>query len=150
MLAIFKNLLAAIVGYIAMAVALFALFSLLWLTLGPSVAFQPGSWEISGGWAVGSVVLGLVAAYVGGRVCARVAHESQAVWILIVIVIALGIVTILMPVEMASGPRPDDVSMMEATANAGQPTWMTWLNPVIGVVGVWIGSRRLRRREALM
>lgn len=145
---LFKNILAAIVGYLVMAVALFMLFSLLWLVLGPTAAFQPGSWDVSGGWAVGSMVLGLVAAYIGGRVCARVAHEYQAVWILIVIVIALGIVTMLMPMEMAAGPRPDDVSMMEATANARQPTWMLWLNPVIGVVGVWLGSGRLRREEA--
>ena len=53
-----RNILAAVVGYIAMAAVLFVLFSLLWLTLGPSRAFQPVSWEVSGGWALGSVVLG--------------------------------------------------------------------------------------------
>ena len=31
-----RNILAAIAGYIAMAAVLFALFSLLWLTVGPS------------------------------------------------------------------------------------------------------------------
>ena len=139
-----RNILAAIVAYIAMAAALFALFSLLWLTLGPSRAFQPGSWEISGGWALGSVVLGLVAAYIGGRVCARVAHDARAATILIAIVLVLGVVTALMPLEMAAGPRPDDVSMMEATAGARQPAWITWLNPLLGAVGVWFGSRRLR------
>ena len=45
---------------------------------------------------------------------------------------------------MAAGPRPEDVSMMEATAGARQPAWVSWLNPVIGVVGVWFGSRKLR------
>ena len=139
-----RNILAAIVGYIAMAVALFALFSLLWLTLGPSRAFQPGTWEVSGAWALGSVVLGLVAAYIGGRVCARVAHDAKAATMLIAIVIVLGVATALMPVEMAAGPRPDDVSMMEATAGASQPAWLSWLNPLIGVVGVWFGSRKLR------
>ena len=49
-----------------------------------------------------------------------------------------------MPVEVAAGPRPDDVSMIEATAGARQPTWLTWLNPLIGVAGVWFGSRKLR------
>ncbi|WP_420442287.1 hypothetical protein [Candidatus Palauibacter sp.] len=107
-----RNILAAIAGYIAMAAVLFALFSLLWLALGPSRSFQPGTWEVSGAWALGSVVLGLVAA--------------------------------LMPVEMAAGPRPDDVSMMEATAGARQPAWISWLNPLIGAVGVWFGSRKLR------
>ena len=139
-----RNILAAIVGYIAMAAVLFALFSLLWLSLGPSRAFQPGSWEVSGGWALGSVVLGLVGAYIGGVVCARVAHDARAATILMAVVLVLGVVTALMPAEMASGLRPDDVSMMEATAGARQPAWFTWLNPLIGVAGVWFGSRKLR------
>ena len=45
---------------------------------------------------------------------------------------------------MAAGPRPDDVSMMEATAGAHQPAWFDWLNPLVGVVGVWCGSQKLR------
>ena len=139
-----RNILAAVVGYIAMAAALFAMFSLLWMTLGPSRAFQPGSWEVSGGWVLGQLVLGLVGAYIGGRVCARVAHDAGGAMILIGLVIVLGVVNALMPGEMAAGPRPDDVSMMEATAGARQPTWFAWLNPVIGAVGVWFGSKKLR------
>ncbi len=45
---------------------------------------------------------------------------------------------------MAAGPRPDDVSMMEATAGARQPVWYHWLNLLIAAVGVWFGSRKLR------
>ena len=139
-----RNILAAVVGYIAMAAVLFVLFSLLWLALGPSHAFQPGSWEVSGSWALGSLVLGLVGAYIGGRVCAGVARDARAATILIAVVLVLGVVTALMPVDMSAGPRPDDVSMMEATAGARQPAWFTWLNPLIGVAGVWFGSRKLR------
>jgi len=53
-----RNILAAVVGYIAIVAALFALSSLLWLTLGPSHAFQPGTWEVAGGWVLGSIVIG--------------------------------------------------------------------------------------------
>ena len=55
-----RNILAAILGHIAMAAVLFALFSLLWLTVGPSRAFGPGCWEVPGGWILVQVVLGLV------------------------------------------------------------------------------------------
>ena len=41
---VLRNVLAALVGYVAMAAVLFALFSLLWLTVGPSRVFEPGSW----------------------------------------------------------------------------------------------------------
>lgn len=141
---IVRNVLAAIVGYVAMAAVLFVLFSLLWLTVGPSRAFEPGSWEVPVGWAVLQLVLGLVGAYVGGQVCARVAHDAKGATILIGLVIVMGVVNALISPELAAGPRPDDVSMMEATAGALQPAWFNWLNPVIGAVGVWLGTGRLR------
>lgn len=139
-----RNILAAIVGYVAMAAVLFVLFSLLWVTVGPSRAFEPGSWEVPVGWAVVQLVLGLVGAYIGGQVCAWVAHDAKGATMLIGLVIVMGVVNALIPPEMAVGPRPDDVSMMEATAGARQPAWFLWLNPVIGVVGAWFGTRRLR------
>ena len=142
-----KNILAAIVGYLAMAAVLFALFSLLWLTVGPSRAFEPGSWEVPGGWVLAQLVLGLVGAYIGGQVCAWVAHDARGATMLIGLVVVLGVVNALISPEVAAGPRPDDVSMMEATAGARQPVWYLWLNPLVGVVGVWFGSRKLRARS---
>ena len=139
-----RNILAAIVGYIAMAAVLFALFSLLWLTVGPSRAFEPGSWEVPGGWVILQLVLGLVGAYIGGHVCARVAHDATGATLLIGLVVVFGVVNALIPPEMVAEPRPDDVSMMEATAGARQPAWFNWLNPLIGAVGVWFGSWKLR------
>ena len=139
-----RNILAAIVGYFAMAAVLFALFSLLWVTVGPSRAFEPGSWEVPVGWAVGQLVLGLVGAYIGGQVCAWVAHDAKGAAFLVGLVIVFGVVNALIPPEMAAGPRPDDVSMMQATAGAQQPAWFLWLNPLVGAVGVWFGTRKLR------
>lgn len=138
-----RNILAAIAGYVAMAAVLFVLFSLLWFAVGPTGAFQPGSWEVPVGWALGSLVLGFVGACAGGKVCVRIAHDARAATILIGLVIVFGVVRALMPVEMA-GPRPDDVSLMDATAGAVHPAWFNWLNPLIGAVGVWFGSRKSR------
>ena len=139
-----RNILAAIVGYVVMAAVLFVLFSLLWVAVGPSRAFQPGSWEVPVGWAFGSLVLGFVGACAAGKVCARVAHDGRAATILIGLVIVFGVVRALTPVEMPAGPRPDDVSMMEATVGAVHPAWFNWLNPLVGAVGVWFGSRKSR------
>ena len=72
------------------------------------------------------------------------AHDARGATLLIGLVIVLGVVNALIPPEMAAGPRPDDVSMMEATAGAQQPTWYLWLNPLIGAAGVWFGTRKLR------
>ena len=94
-----RNILAAVAGYIAMAAVLFALFSLLWLTVGPSRAFEPGSWDVPGNWALVQLVLGLAGAYIGGQVCARVAHDARGATILIGLVIVLGVVNALMAPE---------------------------------------------------
>ena len=139
-----RNILAAVVGYVAIVAVLFALSSLLWMAMGPSRAFQPGTWEVGAGWILGSIAIGFAGAYIGGRVCARMAHDAKGAVILIGILLVLSVVSILMPVEAATGPRPDDVGMLEATMSASQPTWLTWLNPVIGVLGVWLGSQKLR------
>ena len=139
-----RNILAAIAGYVVMAAVLFVLFSLLWVAVGPTGAFQPGSWEVPVGWALGSLVLGFVGACAGGKVCVRIAHDARAPTILFGLVIVMGVVRALMPVEMAAGPRPDDLSMMEATAGAVHPAWFNWLNPLIGAAGVWLGSRKSR------
>ena len=139
-----RNILAAIAGYIAMAAVLFVLFSLLWVMLGPTHAFQPDSWVVSGYWSLGSIVLGFAAACFGGKVCVRVGRDARAATVLIALVIVLGVVRALMPVEIPAEPRPDDVSMMEATVGALHPAWFNWLNPLIGAVGVWFGSRKLR------
>ena len=59
-----RNILAAIVGCVAMAVVLFAP---LWLTVGGSRVFEPGSWEVPGGWVLVQLVLGLLGAWFGSR-----------------------------------------------------------------------------------
>ena len=139
-----RNILAAIAGYVVMAAVLFVIFSLLWVAVGPAHAFQPGSWEVPAGWALGSLVLGFVGACAGGKVCARIAHDGRAATILIGLVIVFGVVRALMPVEAPPGPRPDDLSMMEATAGAVHPAWFNWLNPLIGAAGAWLGARKSR------
>ena len=55
-----RNILAAVVGYIAIVAVLFALSSLLWMAMGPSRAFQPGTWEVGAGWILGSIAIGFV------------------------------------------------------------------------------------------
>lgn len=60
------------------------------------------------------------------------------------LVIVLGLLTAI-PVLMANDPRPNvrdaSVGNMEAMMNARQPAWIALLNPLIGAVGVMLGSR---------
>ena len=133
-----------IAGYVAMVFAVFILFSATYMMLGTDGAFQSGSWDVSFAWIVASVVVGIVAAVLGGYLCALIAKNPNGTKALIAVVVVLGLVMALPvlfgAVEVAAGPRPDTVPMLDAMQNAQQPTWVALLNPLLGAVGVWIGA----------
>lgn len=138
-----KNLGAAVLGYVGMAVFIMASFSLVWLVLGPDRSFQPGSWDVSSIWLAASLVLGLLAGVAGGWLCGKVQADMRGLWVLLGIVVVAGVAGALLGADAPPvGARPDDVSMLDATNSAQQPTWLDWLNPVLGVVGALYGARK--------
>jgi len=139
-----KNAAAAIAGYIAMFAAAFVLFSIMWAVLGAERAFQPASWDISGAWTGGSIALGLIVAMSGGVTASKLGDGRQSVAILVGLVILVGILGAL-PEASSASPRPAEITMFDAMAQAKQPTWLLWLNPVFGVVGVLLGAKLVAR-----
>ena len=142
-----RNIGGAVLGYVVMFAGVVVLMSVFWMAVGADGAFQPGSWEVSGTWSLGSIVVGLVAGIVGGLVCAKVASDSRGVWMLIVLVVILGVATALTDAPAAGaapGVRPPDVGMTEAMMSASQPVWLAWLNPVLGAVGAFLGARMVK------
>ena len=71
-----RAIVSVVVGYVAMFAAIFLAFSGLYLALGQELSFRPGSYEPSVLWTVVSFALGLVAAVLGGYVCAWVARTA--------------------------------------------------------------------------
>ena len=136
-----RNIGGAVLGYIAMALVVMVLFTGLWLVIGAEGSFEPGTWEVSGVWSLGSIVVGLLAGVLGGFVCSKVAVDDRGFWMLVVLVVILGVYSALNPLDGLAGPRPEDVGMTAAMTGAQQPAWLTWLNPVLGVAGAWFGSR---------
>lgn len=129
-----RNLGAAVLGYVVMYIVVIVLS----LGLGLAVGMDGGSALI-----VGSIVVGLLAAMLGGIVCAKVATDPRGVWILIGVVVVLGVLFALMadvPMEMVA----DMEGMEGAMDSMPEPSWLSWLNPVIGAVGVYIGARLVK------
>lgn len=129
-----RNLGAAVLGYVVMNIVVIVLS----LGLGLAVGIDGGSALI-----VGSIVVGLLAALLGGIVCAKVATDPRGVWILIGVVVVLGVLFALMadvPMEMVA----DMEGMEGAMDSMPEPSWLSWLNPVIGAVGVYIGARLVK------
>ena len=135
-----RNILAAVLGYVVMFAVSFPLFSLMWLVLGADGSFQPGSWQVSGAWAAWSIALGGIVSTAGGFACSKLAVSRQGVAILIGLVILFAALAALPDAATGVVARPDGASMFDAMSSAQQATWMLWVNPVIGVIGVLLGA----------
>jgi hypothetical protein len=141
-----RNICGVILGYILMALTIFFTFSLAYLLMGTSGAFQPETYEVSNLWLVTSFILALLAAVAGGYVCAALARSGRAPLALAVLVIVIGVLAAV-PVLRAANTgrerltRPSEVSNMEAMQNAVQPGWVALLNPFVGAAGVIFGAR---------
>jgi hypothetical protein len=138
---------AIVLGYLTMFLIVFITLTGSFLTMGVDKVFLPGSYDVTGLWLAVMTVFSLVAAIVGGWVCAALGKRKSAVTGLIVVVLVLGILSSV-PALMATGApavRNGDVSNLQAMASGKEPAWFSLLLPVIGVAGVWIGSRGVRR-----
>jgi hypothetical protein len=143
---------AVVIGYLALALLVFASFSGAYLLMGADRAFRPGSYQVSAAWVATSILLGLAAAVVGGWVAARIAgNNRRAVTGLAGLVLVLGLLMAIPVLTQSAGTnsvRTGDVPNMRAMQAAQQPAWVALLNPVIGVIGVLLGGRLSVRRSA--
>ncbi len=140
-----RNISAVIVGYVVMFAVAFTTFSVAFLIVGTDGAFEEGSYEVTSLWLVISFVLGLMVAVAGGYTCAIVARGSKAPLALIGLILIVGLL-MAYPVLTASDDslpetRVADVSNFEAMQKGIQPPWVALVNPFIGVIGVFVGSK---------
>jgi len=140
-----RKIIGVIVGYVAMAAFVFLSFTILYLILGTEGSFQPGSYQVSTTWLVLSFILGFIGALIGGYVSALIAKNNKAAIWLAGIVLALGLIIAIPQLNVSEEEmnkiREGDVPNMEAMQNAKQPALALILNPFIGAIGIWAGSR---------
>lgn len=134
-----------------MFVAVFVTLTAAYLAFGTERAFEPGSYRTSLVWCLTSLVLGVPSAAAGGWVCAKLAKTPGAVTALMVVVVVLG-VALAVPtllVKPTEDSRSANVPNLEAMAKAQTPAWVAFLNPLVGAVGVLLGSRLARKTAEL-
>ncbi len=142
--------LAVLVGYFVIAAVVMAAFTLAYVVLGTEASFRPGSFEPSATWIGLSLVVGLIAALLGGLACARLDRQGKAPNVLsgLVLVLGLGLAAYHMATPApAPAPRTGDIPVFEAARLARQPAWVEWVNPLVGAVGVWLGAAAVKRRR---
>ena len=133
-----------VLGYVVMVAAVMVTFTIVYMAMSADRAFQPGSYNVTGLWLAASTILSLAAAILGGWVAVRIGKSTRAAVYLAIAVVVIGVVFAL---PTLNAPRSDevrtgDIGNTEAMMKAQQPPAVTILNPVIGAIGVMIGSRR--------
>ncbi len=151
---VFRAIAGVIVGYIVIMVGLFVLLTVAWLVIKADGAFMEApSWEQSTTWVVASLVLGLLAAIIGGVACVLIAVKgSKAPIALAVLVVVLGAISAWVQVAKQNSdeqppPRAAEITMFEAIQNAHVPMLSLIGNPIVGAIGALIGARLLRRKD---
>ncbi len=144
-----RSLGGVVLGYLMMAAFVILSLFFAYRMMGADLVFRPGVFDVSGLWILTSMVLGLIAAVLGGYVCASVARNMGAPKMLAVVVIVLGVALALPAVtgDAPTLPREATVASSEAMQSARQPAWLALLNPLIGAVGVLWGARLKGARE---
>ena len=139
-----RTLLAVLAGYLVMSLLVFGVLTGVYLAAGPEFAFQPGRYDVSLGWAVVMIVVGIDAALVGGFVAHRLAPSMRTLQALAAVVVVLGLTMAMAslnaPEDATTAVRTGAVASMDAMMQARTPTWAAVLNPVLGVIGVFAGG----------
>lgn len=140
-----RNILGVVLGYVAMFAFVFISFTVLYLILGADGSFESGTYEVSIVWIIISFIFGLAAAVLGGYLCVLISKNNKAVLVLAALVLIFGIAMAVPALGESADDvyemRKNDVSNMEAMQNAKQPAYMLILNPIIGALGVFAGSK---------
>lgn len=140
-----RKIMGVIAGYVEMIAFVFISFSVLYLILGPEGSFEAGTYEVSPVWIAMSIILGLIAAVLGGYVCTFIARSKKPAIVLAGVVWMLSIIMAIPSLGAAEEEiikkRSIDVSNGEAMQNAKQPVALLLLNSFIGALGVLGGSK---------
>lgn len=145
-----RGLGAVVVGFLAMMLLVFVLFSVAYTVMGEDRAFFPGLFAVTPLWSLVTLEINLVGGLVAGELCVVVSRGPKAPFVLAMAVLLLGVVSALPSVRAAGAPhlrRPAGVGPMEALAMARQPAWLLALTPVAGALGVLLGARAWLRRR---
>ncbi len=141
-----KKVIGVIVGYIAMSIALFTMFSGLYTILGTAGSFQEGSYSVTYTWMLVGFIVFLIAGAVAGFVAVLIGNTANtAVWMAGVILIFGLLMAVGQVVQVPADPDrvAAEIGLLDAMGAAQQPLWSTTLNAVMGFLGA-IAAGKLR------
>ena len=143
-----RSVLGVVVGLIMFIILQVASFMTMYGLMGANWSFKPASYQPSTRWTAMQFVIIIVTSIIAGLICAAIAKGGKAPLALAAVVLVLGLGAALLRTSMhpdTQEVRIGYVSQKDARDKAIHPTWVVFLGPVIGAIGVVIGGK-LRRR----
>lgn len=139
---------SVIVGYLVLAILTMVFFTITFLALGADRTFYPGSYRSTPLWDGLALTISAFVALAGGAVCRLIARSRRPVYALAVLYLILGFGVAFMEQNAPDpGPRPANVTSMDAARNTKQPRWYAFTIPFVGAIFVTIGGTIVRRNK---
>jgi len=136
-----KQILGAIVGYIAMFICMFVAFTGFYLGMGADNAFTPGSYQLSILWIILSFVVVFICASIGGFVASLIGGRGAAkIMAGIIAVLNLMIIAYVAMTGFPNEARTADVPNMVAMSKAQTPLWAVLIQMLVGIASALVGA----------
>jgi hypothetical protein len=145
----FRIIAGIVVGWIVMGMLVMATFGITMLALGWEGTLQPDSYWTTDTFNIIVLIGGLLAAIVGGAMCALIAKSTKAVVALVAIMLVIGIGSAVMNMNKPDPPaRTGEPTFEDIATHGKEPTWFAFGKVGTAVVGLLIGASLVPRRDA--
>jgi hypothetical protein len=136
-----KQILGAIVGYIATFICMFIAFTCFYLAMGADNAFTPGSFQVSTLWILLSLIVIFVCGAIGGFVASLIGGSGAAkIMAGIILVLNLMVIVYVAMTGFPNEARTADVPNMVAMSKAQTPLWALVVQLIASVSGALVGG----------
>lgn len=133
-----RSIVGVIVGYVAFSSVLFLLFSALYLVLGTSGSFQPGSFNLSWTWLVVSFVIFFLGA-VAATFVSTLISKNESAWLQMgLTLVVIGILMAVLQIAQDPGEKVREIAevpLFDAMQSARGPAWSYFVSPITGFLG---------------
>jgi ascorbate-specific PTS system EIIC-type component UlaA len=136
-----KQILGAVVGYIATFICMFIAFTCFYLAMGADNAFTPGSYQVSILWIILSLFVIFICGAIGGFVASRIGGRSAAKMMAgIILVLNVMIMVYVAVTGFPDEARAADVPNMVAMSKAQTPLWALVIQMIVSITGALVGG----------
>ncbi len=141
---------ATVLGFGVMSLTMGVTMSALLSWFGPEKALNPESWEYSLEWVSISLALGIASAINGGWVANLIDPSGKGVKVLVLTIVVLGILMVLSSLNQEEKVfrTISSPTKQEMISNSIWPSWYPFVNILLLIIGVSVGSVFVRGRQA--